>query len=303
MLRYLKEYRFYITLFFFLLIPIIALDTQNRNPRDYRLHDKVIVAITYPVQTAVHWLIEVSVDSYQSYVYLWNVREVNETLSEENRKLLASISSLRETQNENSRLRKLLNFQETNKLETVVARVIAKDVSTEFRAIRLNRGEAAGIRKGMAVLTHEGIVGRVLRTTKYTSDVVTLLDLLSAVDSIVERSRARGVVEGLTEDLCQLKFVLRTDDIQIGDILVSSGLGSVYPKSVPVGVVSKVKKKLFGISQDVEVRPSVDFNKLEEVLIITEQKGEVIEKEVKLEPAPKAAKIETNSVGIGAVRG
>ena len=280
MLRYLKEYGFYITLFFFLLIPIIALDTQNRNPRDYRLHDKVIVGITYPIQTAVHWAIEVVVDSYESYVYLWNVREINESLSEENRKLLASISSLRETQNENTRLRKLLNFQEMNKLQTVVARVVAKDVSTEFRALRLNRGEAAGIHKGMAVVTHEGIVGRVLRTTRSTSDVVTMLDPLSAVDSVIERSRARGVVEGLTEDICQLRFVLRTDDIQIGDILVSSGLGGVYPKSVPVGVVSKVKKKLFGISQDVEVRPSVDFNKLEEVLVVTEQRGEVIEREI-----------------------
>lgn len=277
MLRYLKEYRFYITLFFFLLIPILALDTQNRNARDYRFYDKVIVGITYPIQTAVHWTIEGLVDLYQSYIYLWNVREVNENLWDENRKLVSSISALRETQNENIRLRKLLNFEETNKLHTVLAKVIAKDVSTEFRALRINRGESAGIKKGMAVVTHEGVVGRVLRTTSHSADIVTMLDLLSAVDAIVERSRSRGVVEGLTEELCQLKFALRTDDIQIGDILVSSGLGGIFPKGIPVGIVSKVRKKLFGISQEVEVRPSVDFNKLEEVMIVTEQQSEVLE--------------------------
>ncbi len=290
MLRYLKEYRFYITLFLFLLIPIIALDTQSRNPRDYRFHDHVVLKVTYPIQTAVSWLIEWSVGSYQSYIYLWNVRNLNTVLFEENRKLLGTISNLKETQNENQRLRELLNFREKFKLQSTVARVVARDVSTEFRAIRVNRGEKAGIRKGMAVVTHEGIVGRVLRTTDTTSDIVTILDLLSAVDTIVERSRARGVVEGLTEELCQLKFVLRTDDIQIGDILVSSGLGGIYPKGIPVGVVSKVKKKLFGISQDVEVRPSVDFTKLEEVLIVTQNNIEVLETPVLAVPEKKAAK-------------
>ena len=121
----------------------------------------------------------------------------------------------------------------------------------------------------MAVVTNEGIVGRVLRTTANTSDIVTITDLLSAVDSIVERSRARGVVEGVNENTCSLRYTLRTDDIQPGDVLVSSGLGGIFPKGIPVGTVSKVNRKPFGISQDVEVRPTVDFTKLEEVLIIT----------------------------------
>ncbi|MBI2711381.1 MAG: rod shape-determining protein MreC, partial [Bdellovibrio sp.] len=108
-----------------------------------------------------------------------------------------------------------------------------------------------------------------LRTTQNTSDVVTILDLLSAVDAIVERSRARGIVEGLTDDVCQLRYALRTDDIQPGDVLISSGLGGIFPKGVTVGTVSKVNRKPYGITQEVEVRPSVDFSKLEEVLVVT----------------------------------
>ncbi len=279
MIKYLKEYRFYITLFLFLLIPVIALDTSSRAPRDYRFYDRIILGITSPIQTAISWTLEQTVEIYQGYIYLWNVKSQNTRLFEENRKLLGQIAGLRESQHENIRLRELLNFQEKMKLETIVARVIAKDVSTEFRAIRLNRGENAGIKKGMSVVTYEGVVGRVLRTTATTSDVVTILDLLSAVDTVIERSRARGVVEGLTDELCQLKFTLRTDDIAVGDLLLSSGLGSVYPRGVAVGTVSRVKKKPFGITQDVEVKPTVDFTKLEEVMVVTNQQVEVLERE------------------------
>jgi rod shape-determining protein MreC len=279
MIKYLKEYRFYITLFLFLLIPVIALDTTTRAPRDYRFYDRVILTITAPIQTAISWTLEQAVDVYQGYIYLWNVKTQNTRLFEENRKLLGQIANLKEAQNENNRLREILNFQEKLKLETIVARVIAKDVSTEFRAVRINRGEDAGIKKGMAVITYEGVVGRVMRTTASTSDIVTILDLLSAVDGVIERSRARGVVEGLTDELCQLKFTLRTDDIQVGDQILSSGLGGIYPRGVAVGTVSRVKKKPFGITQDVEIKPSVDFTKLEEVMIVTDQRVEVLERE------------------------
>lgn len=274
MIKYLKEYRFYIILFAFLIIPIIAIDTSTRAPRDYRFYDRAFLLITTPIQRAVSWSLDQLVSAFNNYVYLWHTHRDNLGLLEENRKLLNIIASLRETQQENIRLRKLLHFQEKFLLETVVARVIAKDVSTEFRAIRINRGEKSGIRKNMAVVTNEGVVGRILRTTPGTSDVVTILDLLSAVDAVDERSRARGVVEGKTDEVCQLRFTLRTDDIQPGDILSSSGLGGIFPKGVPIGVVSKVDRKPFGITQDVDVRPSVDFSKLEEVLVVVRTEEE-----------------------------
>lgn len=274
MIKYLKEYRFYITLFLFLLIPVIAIDTSTRAPRDFRLHDRIIVGVTAPIQTVITWTLDHLVMGFQNYLYLLSTRQENITLLDENRKLLNIIANLRETEQENLRLRKLLQFQEKFNLKTVVARVIAKDVSTEFRTIRLNRGETSGIRKDMAVITNEGTVGRILRTTQTTSDVVTILDLLSAVDAIVERSRARGIVEGLTDEVCVLRYTLRTDDVQLGDIMITSGLGGIFPKGIPIGIVSKVNRKPFGITQEVEVRPSVDFTKLEEVLIVTNLKDD-----------------------------
>lgn len=268
MIKYLKQYRFYIILFLFILIPVIAIDTSTRSPRDYRFYDRVIVGLTSPIQTTISWSLEQIASTFENYIYLLHTRQDNLALLEENRKLLNSIAGLKETQQENIRLSKLLHFEEKFTLQSVIARVIAKDVSTEFRSIRINRGENSGIKKNMAVVTDEGIVGRVLRTTRTTSDIVTILDLLSAVDAIVERSRARGIVEGLTDESCQLKYALRTDDIQPGDVLISSGLGGIFPKGIVVGTVSKVNRKPFGISQEVEVHPSVDFTKLEEVLVV-----------------------------------
>ncbi len=279
MIKYLKEYRFYITLFFFLLIPVIQIDIANRAPRDYLWSDRAILGITSPIQAAISWTLDRTVGGFQNYLFLWNTRQDNLTLIEENRKLQNTIAGLREAQQENTRLRKLLNFQEHLKVDTAVARVIARDTSTEFRALRINRGETSGIRKNMAVVTNEGIVGRVLRTTPNTADIVTILDLLSAIDAIAERSRARGIVEGKTDDVCQLKFALRTDDIEPGDVLISSGLGGIFPKGIPVGTVSRVDRKSFGISQEVEVKPAVDFTKLEEVLVVLKADNDPILRE------------------------
>lgn len=275
MLRYLSQYRFYITLFLFLLVPVLAIDTSTRSPRDYRFSDRVIVSVTSPLQSLITLGLDQLVAAFQNYVFLLDTRRDNLALIEENRRLLNEIAGFRETSQENIRLRSLLGFKESFRFQGVLARVIAKDASTEFRSIRINRGSDYGVRKNMAVVTQEGVVGRVLRVTATSADVLTLLDPLSGVDALVERSRARGVVQGLTEEVCNFRYVLRTDDIVPGDVLVSSGLGGIFPKGLPVGVVSQVNRKAYGISQQVEVRPSVDFSKLEEVLVITETTTEV----------------------------
>jgi rod shape-determining protein MreC len=269
MLKLIQQYRFYLILLLFLLIPVLSIDSTNRTPRDYRLYDKIALFITTPFQVAIHWTLDSSVNFYQNYISLWKTRKENILHVDENRKLVNTIINLRELEQENIRLRNLLQFKENYKIQTVVARMIAKDASSEFRAIRINRGKNSGIEPNMAVINAEGVVGRVLRTTDNTADVVTILDPLSAIDAYIMRSRARGIVEGLTDSLCQLKFALRVDDIQPSDLLLSSGLGGNFPKGIPVGTIIKVTRKSFGITQKVEVKPSVDFSKLEEVLVVT----------------------------------
>lgn len=270
MLKLIRRYRFYLVLLLFLLIPVLSIDSTHRSPREHHFYDKVALTITVPFQIAIHWTLDSVVYAYENYIALWKTRSENRTLFDENRKLVNTIIHLRELEQENTRLRNLLQFKENFKIQATIARMIAKDASSEFRAIRINRGSSSGIEPNMAVINAEGVVGRVLRVSESTSDVVTILDPLSAVDAYIMRSRARGIVEGLTDALCQLKFALRTDDIQPGDLLLSSGLGGNFPKGIPVGTVIKVTRKSYGITQKVEVRPSVDFSKLEEVLVVTD---------------------------------
>src|SRR6476619_742021 len=107
MIKYLKQCRFYISLFLFILIPVIAIDTSTRAPREYRFYDRVIVGLTSPIQSAISWTLEQITSSYENYIYLWHTHKDNIALLEENRKLLNSIAGLRETQQENIRLHKL----------------------------------------------------------------------------------------------------------------------------------------------------------------------------------------------------
>src|ERR1700679_1379179 len=108
MIKYLREYRFYIILFLFILIPVISIDTSTRAPRNYRFYDRVIVALTSNIQMAISWSLDEVVSGVQNYVYLWHTRAENGELLDENRKLLNAIAGLKETEQENIRLRRLL---------------------------------------------------------------------------------------------------------------------------------------------------------------------------------------------------
>ncbi len=285
MVKLLREYRFYTTLALLILIPILSLNTSNKAPEDFNVMDRAVVFVTSPMQNLITYSIDRVAHFLQNYIFLQSTRQDYALIVEENRKLLSTIHNQKEIEVENLRLRALLQFQATIEDKKLTAQVTAKDVTTEFRSIRLNKGTAQGIERGMPVVTHEGIVGRVLRTTTNYSDVITILDGLSSIDAIVQRSRARGILEGQTENTCLLKYALRTDDIEVGDIIISSGLDGVYPKGLMLGRVSKVNKKSYGISQDVEVRPSVDFTRLEEVLVIL-KKDQSIEGKVAEGKAP-----------------
>jgi rod shape-determining protein MreC len=192
MLKLIRQYRFYLILLLFLLIPLLSIDTVNRSPRDYRIYDKVALTVTTPFEIAIHWTLDSLVNFYENYISLWKTRSENLALIDENRKLVNTILNLRELEQENIRFRDLLQFKETYQIKTVVARMVAKDVSSEFRAIRINRGRNSGIEPNMAVINAEGVVGRVLRVDESTSDVVTLLDPLSAIDALASGGSSKA---------------------------------------------------------------------------------------------------------------
>jgi len=263
-----KEYRHYVFAVILTVLPLIALNAGDKKPADLFWYDKAVLRITSPMQNLLSWGIGSAWESIQNYFLLLETKKNNIVLTNENRKLLNELASFHEVVLENKRLRKLVGFSEAIPGKKVTAQIIAHDIFSEFRSIRLNKGSRHGVTKGMAVVTHEGIVGRVFRVDKNYSDVLTLLDSSSAIDSIIQRNRSRGIVEGLTQNLLSMKYIPRTENIHVDDIVLSSGIGALFPKGVPIGRVTKVKKKNYGITQTVEVFPSVNFSKLEEVTII-----------------------------------
>ncbi len=188
-------------------------------------------------------------------------------LDTENRRLRAELAELIELRQENQRLRRLLGFVEDAEKRTVAARVIAEDASSWFRTIDIDRGSADGVTEGLPVVNDAGLIGRVVRSTTHSARILLITDASSAVAVLVQDQRIRGVCRGQGGALA-LDFALVQDDIQVGDGVITSGLGGIFPKGLVVGFVRSVHREQFGLFQTVEVEPVVDFAHLEEVLVL-----------------------------------
>ncbi len=154
------------------------------------------------------------------------------------------------------------------------AQVIGKDTSEYFRVVRLvvDRGERDRVRVGMPVVSSEGLVGQVSRLTGHRADVRLTVDQQSAVDIIIPRTGTLGMLRGTgerTRYAARIEYLERTDEIRVGDDVYTSGLGHRFPASILVGRVTEVRRREFGLYQQAEVTPSVDFSALEEVLVLT----------------------------------
>jgi len=174
---------------------------------------------------------------------------------------------LEEVEQENARLRDLLAFKERLAGEVLAAAVIGRDATGLARTLTISRGERDGIAKGAAVLAPAGIVGQVFLVSGHAARVLLITDHNSGVDAVVQRTRARGIVEGTVGEGCGLKFVKRTEDLQAGDVVVTSGVDGIFPRGLPIGQLTSVDKRGQGLFQYATVRPFVDFDRLEEVLV------------------------------------
>jgi rod shape-determining protein MreC len=169
------------------------------------------------------------------------------------------------------RFQHLLGLRNAVAAETLVARVIAIDVSPYFRVarIQLDRGESL-VQRGMPVITPEGVVGRINRTSGETSDIMLSVDPRSAIDVVLPRTGGRGILKGKPGEngyRCAIEYLMQGDQAKEGDLVVTSGLGG-FPRDLPVGKISKLVKNSAGLTQDIEITPDVDFARLSEVLVV-----------------------------------
>jgi rod shape-determining protein MreC len=215
-------------------------------------------------QAATVWFKELG----QSSLTRTSLKNDNEQMRKRLQDLEAERNRLLETDATNKRLQQLLDFREQFPAASITASIIASSASTWFQSCLINKGSAENVRKGMAVVTPLGVLGQVVSVAARSAKVLLITDANSGVDVVVQRTRSRGIVSGSLEGGTVIKYVKRSEEIQEGDRLVTSGLDGVFPKGILVGTVGKVRKQQAGLFQHVEVIPAVRAAQTEEVLVI-----------------------------------
>jgi rod shape-determining protein MreC len=228
----------------------------------------LLIAVMRPFQTGIQATVGGIKDVFFNYAALRGLSGENEQLKERIRQLEAERNRLLEDEATNKRLRELMEFRSELPPGAVTASVTANSASTWFHSVLIDKGKSSRVEKGMAVVSHLGVVGQVVSVTANNAKVLLVTDSHSGVDVVAQRSRARGIVAGSPESGPIMKYVKRSDDLQEGDRLVTSGLDGVFPKGLLVGTVAKVNKKSIGLFQHVEVTLAVDPARIEEVLVV-----------------------------------
>jgi rod shape-determining protein MreC len=228
----------------------------------------VVLGIVAPFQKLSSSSIHFAKEIWRRYFLLVSVSEENKRLKRLLAEAVEENNRLAEVDLSNQRLRELLNFKEELPRKVVAAQVVGRDPSPWFQTVIIDKGKNHGVVRSCPVVVEEGIVGQVIDVSARYAKVLLIIDQDSAVDSLVQRSRARGVIKGDGEVGCIFQYVLRKDDVRVGDIVVSSGLDRVFPKGLRVGQVSEVVRRNAGLFQEVLITSFVDFEKLEEVLVI-----------------------------------
>lgn len=258
-----------------LAISLWGIAEQQYSVKNSSIFESVLIETFAPIQRGTMSLKERIASMLDNYVLIVNTSKQNQKLKSKVDELENRIFNLKELEKENERLKQLLQFGKVIPRQKVLAQVVSWDSSNEFKVLRINKGSNEGIKTMFPVITVNGLVGYVYRVTPNYSDILTILDQNNRVDAIVTSTRSHGIVEGLSGFECRLKYVIRTEKVEVGDEVITAGLGDIYPKGIKIGSISKIDKENYGITQSIKVEPAVNFSKLEEVVVLIEGKGEI----------------------------
>ena len=235
---------------------------------------QAVSLVLSPFQSIVSWIGD---ELRQGTAFIWEmatVYEQNEMLRNEVTQLREQNLTASEYAAENERLRALLGYKQSAlQFDLVAARVIGRESATWSSMIVINRGLGDGVQKDMPVVTDKGLVGRVVEAGPNSSKVQLILDPRTSVGTLVQRpeSRVAGIVEGDLDNptMPRMVNIPKTADVIVGDIIVTSGFGGIYPKGLVVGLVSELKNDTGGLLKLALLEPAVDFQRLEDVMVIT----------------------------------
>jgi len=263
----------------FICFALVLLSSNASQHSSWNSAEQLVVEGTTPIQSFFRQTVKLLVDLWEDYFHLVDVQQ-------ENRRLKLALDSLkrenalyRERVATHERLSDLLKFKEAVSQPAVAAQVVGLDPTGWFQSVVINKGMKSGITLDMPVVNASGVVGRIVSVSPHYAKVLLVIDQNSAVDCLVQRSRDRGMVKGQSARVCRLDYMVKFGDVKEGDVVITSGLGRIFPKGLPVGTISNVEEGEGTLFKEIEVTPAADFSKLEEVLVILQAPSEEHKKE------------------------
>jgi len=268
------RFRRYALLLTVLLVSLFLLTVQTRGGGPTRAADLVALVVT-PAQSLLASAHRGALGAWHTFTDWKAVRNENLVLRADNERLSVQSLRVRETDQENRRLRRLLALRDRIPLTTLSGEIIGRESGGWSRSLTVNRGRADGVAQQMPVIVPEGLVGRVAQVRSGASVVQLLNDPTSTVGAVVQRTRTPGLVEGEPGGGVRFKFMARDGaGVTPGDLVVTSDLGTLFPKGIPVGRVTAIEDKGSALFHFAVLAPAVDFARLEEVLLLTGQSAQ-----------------------------
>jgi rod shape-determining protein MreC len=250
---------------------LFLLSSGSGGRSGWNLVEQLAVEATAPFQKLVTLTIRATRDFWYGYFDLVDVRRENRRLKTQIDALTIENTQYRELLAAHRRLQELLQFRHAVSHPVLAAGVIGRDPSGWFKSIVIDKGGNSGVVLDMPVVNAEGVVGRIVSVSPNYAKALLLIDQNSAIDCLLQRSRDRCMAKGVSGDICKLVYADKSSDISVGDMVITSGLGGVFPKGLPVGQVLHVRESAGALFKDIDVLPAVDFSKLEEVLVVLKE--------------------------------
>jgi rod shape-determining protein MreC len=255
-----------------LLFVLMSLSSRTRYIGETRtMFERTVMTIFSPVPKSVNWMGQTASDMYHGYLDMRRAVNENVALNRKVAELTTSNLRLQQSQGDVSRLRQLLGYSDELTMKTTMGTAIMLDTSGRFKSIIIDRGSNAGVEVNDTVVNANGLIGRVVLTTKDMAKVQLVTDNNCSVGALVERTRRQGVMRGDGAGGAQLYDIPALSDIQPGDTVLTAGIDGIYPKGIPVGTIVKAEKGQ-DLFKQIAVRPAVDFGAVEEVIVIHTRK-------------------------------
>lgn len=265
---FLRKYKTAILIIALLAIALMMLSVNLKYGAERGFFSKIVLQAVAPVQKGLNASIKSIRDAWLRYIFLVGIKEENKNLKKKINELKSVIISYQEGYLEAQRLKKLLSLTDDYNYNFIPARVIGREQAALSKTILINKGTVQGLKAGMPVVVPPGLIGRLVDVSWHASKVLLFIDENSNIDAIVQRTRMQGIISGAGSRGLILKYISKTQDVQEGDVIVSSGMGGVFPKGLLIGQVSHVDRLEASLFLKINVAPFVDFSKLEEVLVL-----------------------------------